>query len=32
MLSIFHHAYSINYSLKVDLKWHRLLKYGFYYI
>ena len=32
MFSIFHHAYSIKHSLKVDLKWHRLLRYGFCYI
>lgn len=32
MFSIFHHAYSIKHSLNVDLKWHRLLRYGFCYI
>ena len=32
MFSIFQHAYSINYSLKVDLKCHRLLRYRFCYI
>lgn len=32
MFSIFYHANSIHYNLKVSLKWHRLLKHGLCYL